>query len=67
LLEKDLAFLDKYQTGTAQKIEIADIWKRYKLEESKYSSVAGIKRNTDKTAINIDRSLNVGLRLIILI
>tara|TARA_B100001113_G_scaffold87326_1_gene69788 strand:+ start:146 stop:349 length:204 start_codon:yes stop_codon:yes gene_type:complete len=67
LFEKDLAFLDKYQTGIAQKIEIADIWKRYILEESKYSSVAGISRNTDKTAINIDKSLNVGLRLIILI
>ena len=65
MFEKDLAYLEKYQTGTAQKIEIADIWKRYKLEESKYSIVAGIKRNTDNTAIKIDKSLNVGLRLII--
>jgi hypothetical protein len=65
LFEKDLAFLDKNQTGRAQKIEIEDIWKRYKLAVSKYSIVAGIKRNTDKTAIKIDKSLNVGLRLII--
>ena len=34
-------------------------------EESKYSSVAGIKRNKDNTEIKIDKSLNVGLRLII--
>lgn len=34
LFENDLAFLDEYHTGIAQKIEIIDILKRYKLEES---------------------------------
>jgi hypothetical protein len=64
-LEKDFAFLEKYQIGIEDKIDTIEILNKYKFSVSKYSIVAGINKKIDRIAINMDNSLNVGLRLII--
>jgi hypothetical protein len=64
-LEKDFAFLEKYQIGIEDKIDTIEILNKYKFSDSKYSIVAGINKKIERIAINIDNSLNVGLRFII--
>ena len=64
-MEKDFAFLEKYQIGIEDKIDTIEILNKYKFSVSKYSIVAGINKKIDRIAINMDNSLNVGLRLII--
>jgi hypothetical protein len=39
-----------------------EILNKYKFSVSKYSIVAGINKKIDRIAINMDNSLNVGLR-----
>lgn len=67
LLENDVAFLQKYHIGKAITKLTPAICNKYILPNSRKSINPGKSKKIDKNIDNIDKNLNVGLKLIILI
>jgi hypothetical protein len=67
LFEKEVAFLQRYQIGKHVAKLIPAILNKYVCLVSIKSITAGKSKNIDKNIVKIDKNLNVGLKLIILI
>ena len=67
LFEKEVAFLQTYQIGKHVAKLIPAILNKYVCLVSIKSITAGKSKNIDKNIVKIDKNLNVGLKLIILI
>ena len=67
LFEKEVAFLQTYQIGKHVAKLIPAILNKYISLVSMKSITAGKSKNIDKNIVRIDKNLNVGLKLIILI